>query len=258
METNKLREVVERVVADTLNAHVAALTSEIVDRASRELEPLVSEQVAPVAAEETSSDGSMPAGSAATDLLNAAFCTVLDSGSQAEILASLLDGTGKFSQRSALFVIKGGNAIGWRARGFDDNDAIKSVTFDPHSGVAGRAYGDRQSVQAAAGEFDPKFIATFGEPQSGTNAIVLPLVLRDKVAALIYGDGGITGKMNPSALECLTRGAGLWLEIVAARKAGTPLSVSEPEPDRSSTAKIPADAEQPEPAAVVPPLPTVA
>ena len=28
--------------------------------------------------------------------------------------------------------------------------------------------------------------------------------------------------MDPSALECLTRCAGLWLEIVAARKAGTP------------------------------------
>ena len=41
METNKLREVVERVVADTLEAHVAALKSEIVDRASRELEPLL-------------------------------------------------------------------------------------------------------------------------------------------------------------------------------------------------------------------------
>src|SRR6185369_11421548 len=121
MVTNKLREVVERVVADTLEAHVAALKSEIVDRASRELEPLLSESAAaaPVAAGETSSDGSTPAGSAPTDLLNAAFCTVLDSNSQAEILSSLLDGTGKFSQRSALFVLKGGNAVGWRARGFD-------------------------------------------------------------------------------------------------------------------------------------------
>jgi len=259
METNKLREVVERVVADTLNAHVAALTSEIVDRASRELEPLVSEQAAPVAAEETSSDGSMPAGSGATDLLNAAFCTVLDSGSQAEILASLLDGTGKFSQRSALFVIKGGNAIGWRARGFDDNDAIKSVSFDPNSGLAGRAYGDRQSVQAAAGEFDPKFISTFGEPMAGTNAVVLPLVLRDKVAALIYADGGATGRMDLSALECLTRGSGLWLEIIAARKAGTPISAAEPEADRTATQRMDAaPPEPPSPAPSAPPPPVVA
>ena len=234
---NKLREVVERVVADTLDAHVSALKSEIVERASRELEPLLAPQP-PSAPVQSSTGESTPAGGAPTDLLNAAFCTVLDSSSQVEILSSLLEGSGKFSQRSALFVLKGGNAVGWRARGFDDNDAIKSVSFDPNSGLAGRAYADRQSVQAAAAEFDSKFISTFGEPLVGTNAIVLPLVLRDKVAALVYADGGAIGKMDPSALECLTRGAGLWLEIVAARKVGTPVAAAEPEPDRTGTQKI--------------------
>jgi hypothetical protein len=248
-----VREIVERVVADTLNAHVAALKNEIVEHASRELESLVNRPASAPAAE-ASSDGSTPAGGAPTDLLNAAFCTVLDSGSQAEILSSLLDGTGKFSQRSALFVIKGGNAVGWRARGFDNNDAVKSFTFDPNRGLAGRAYGDRQSVQAAAAEFDAKFISTFGEPLVGTNAIVLPLVLRDKVAALIYADGGAIGKMDPSALECLTRGAGLWLEIVAARKSGTPISAVEPEPDRTGTQRV-AAMPDPAPAPVVEPPP---
>src|SRR5690349_19925600 len=121
METNKVRAVVERVVADTLDAHIAALKSEIAERASRELEPLLAEPAAPApGAIDASTDGSMTAGSASTDLLNAAFCSVLDSSSQAEILSSLLDGASKFSQRSALFVIKGGNAVGWRARGFDE------------------------------------------------------------------------------------------------------------------------------------------
>ncbi len=259
MESNKLRELVERVVADTLDAHVSALKNEIVDRATRELEPVVAAPTVPSPAAastgEISSDGSTPAGSAPTDQLNAAFCTVLDSSSQAEILSSLLDGTAKFSQRSALFVLKGGNAIGWRARGFDNNDAIKGVSFDPNSGLAGRAYGDRQPVQAAAAEFDPNFISTFGEPLVGTNAIVLPLVLRDKVAALIYADGGAIGKMDPSALECLTRGAGLWLEIVAARKAGVAIAAAEPEPDRTGTQKI---ASAPEPPPPPPPAPVVA
>ncbi len=251
-DVSKLREVVERVVSDTLEAHVAALKSEIVERASRELESLVTEQAARAPAPEASSDGSTPAGGAPTDLLNAAFCTVLDSGSQSEILSSLLEGTGKFSQRSALFVLKGGNAVGWRARGFDNNDAIRSISFDPNSGLAGRAYGDRQTVQAAAAEFDAKFISTFGEPLVGTNAIVLPLVLRDKVAALVYADGGAIGKMDPSALECLTRGAGLWLEIVAARKAGVPVAAPESEPDRTGTQRM---AAMPEPSK--PPAPEV-
>lgn len=255
-DISKLREVVERVVSDTLEAHVSALKREIVDRASRELESLVTEHAASAPAPETSSDGSTPAGGAPTELLNAAFCTVLDSGSQAEILSSLLDGTRKFCQRSALFVIKGGKAVGWHARGFDNNDAVKSISFDPNSGLAGRAYGDRQSVQGAAAEFNSNFISTFGEPLVGTNAIVLPLVLRDKVAALVYADGGAIGRMDHSALECLTRGAGLWLEIVAARKAGVPVAAVEPEPDRTGTQKVAAMPEPPRPPApLVPPPP---
>lgn len=250
---NKLRDVVERVVADTLDSHVTALKGEIVERASRELEHFVTTGT-PASITESSSDGSTPAGGAPTDLLNTAFRTILDSASQAEILSSLLEGSGKFSQRSALFVIKGGNAVGWRARGFDNNDDIKSVTFDPHTGLAGRAYDDRQPVQAAAAEFDSAFISTFGKPLVGTNAIVLPLILRDKVAALVYADGGTIGKMDPAALECLTRGAGLWLEIVAARKAGAPVAGIEPEVERLGSQKVAAISEprhvpEPEPMA---------
>src|SRR5512133_27282 len=254
---DKVREIVERVVSDTLKAHVAALKSEIGEHASRELESLVHPSAA-TAGPDASSDGSTPAGGAPTDLLNAAFSTVLDSGSQAEILSSLLEGTSKFSRRSALFVIKGGHAVGWRARGFDNNDAIKSFTLDPNRGLAGRAYGDRQSVQAAAAEFDTKFISTFGEPMMGSNAIVLPLVLRDKVAALIYADGGAAGKMDPSALECLTRGAGLWLEIVAARKSGTPLSAAEPEPDRTAAPAAAVELPPPPPPVMTIPQPAPA
>ena len=250
---DKVRKIVERVVADTLSAHATTLKNEIAEHASRELEPLL-HQAGPASGNEASG-ASTVAGGAATDLLNAAFCTVVDSGSQAEILASLLDGTGKFSQRSALFVIKGGNAVGWRARGFDNNDAIKSITVDPNRGLAGRAYSDRQPVQAAAAEFDANFISTFGEPRTGTNAIVLPLVLRDKVAALVYADGGAAGKMDRSALECLTRGAGLWLEIVAARKSGTPLAAVEPEAERTGTQRVTAVAEAAPPPAVEPPAP---
>lgn len=251
-DANKLREVVERVVSDTLSAHVAALKAEIAERATRELEALVPEGGGMASAGE-----SVPAGAHGTDSLNAAFCTVLDSNSQAEILGALLDGTGRFCQRSALFVIRSGSAVGWRARGFDNDDAIKSINFDPAAGLAGRAYADRQPVQAAAAEFDSNFTNTFGEPLPGTNAVVLPLVLRDKVAALVYCDGGTSGRLDPSALECLTRGAGLWLEIVAARKAGAPIAASEPE-ERADTQRFAAaEPSQPisQPASVAPPAP---
>lgn len=255
-DSHNLRQVVERVVSETLAKHVSALKSEIVDSACRELEPLLGEAATPSAAPAASGEA-VPAGGLPTDLLNAAFATVMDSNSQADILVSLLEGSGKFCRRSALFIVKGGNAIGWRARGFGNDDAIKSIRFDPSNGLAGRAYSDRQPAQAAAAEFDPGFISTFGEPLVGTNAIVLPLLLHDKVAALVYADGGSNGKMDPSALECLTRGASLWLEIVAARKSGAPVPVPEPvpEPESTGTQKIAAVKEAAAPVAEPEPLP---
>ncbi|MGH9524120.1 MAG: hypothetical protein ACRD3E_16480 [Terriglobales bacterium] len=263
-DSQKLRQVVERVVSETLQAHLSALKSEIVENACRELEPLFASSGASAPSSAPAASGeAVPAGGMPTDLLNAAFTTVMDSNSQTDILLSLLEGSAKFAQRSALFVLKGGSAVGWRARGFGNDDAIKSVHFDPNTGLAGRAYSDRQSAQAAAAEFDPGFISTFGEPLVGTNAIVLPLLLHQKVAALVYADGGAIGKMDPSALECLTRGASLWLEIVAARKSGAPVPEPVPEPESTGTQKIPAMKEAPEPPAPVqaappPPQPVTA
>lgn len=261
-DSHRMRQLVDRVVSETLEKHVSALKSEIVESACRELEPLIGESGTPVVAAPAAPGETAPAGGMPTDLLNAAFATVMDSNSQADILVSLLEGTAKFSRRSALFILKGGNAVGWRARGFGNDDSIKSIHFDPGAGLAGRAYSDRQPAQAAAAEFDPGFISTFGEPLIGTNAIVLPLLLHDKVAALVYADGGSSGRMDPSALECLTRGASLWLEIVAARKSGAPIPTPEPvsEPERTDTQKIAAmkEAREPVPAAepeTLPPAP---
>ena len=46
--------------------------------------------------------------------------------------------------------------------------------------------------------------------------------MKDKVAALIYADGGLTtsGSMDASAMTALTRFAALWLEVCALRKSG--------------------------------------
>jgi hypothetical protein len=52
--------------------------------------------------------------------------------------------------------------------------------------------------------------------------LVLPLVVKDKVAAMIYADGGTVpgGTLDSSGLQALTRFAAIWLELAALRKAG--------------------------------------
>lgn len=162
-------------------------------------------------------------GTAPTDQLNSAIESMQQFAAQADILRSLLDGAARFCGRSALFVLKGNNLTGWQGRGFAHEDRLKSTNIDAAQGLAGRAIRDRSAVGAAAQEFDSGFISQQGAPSDG-NAWLLPLVVRDKVAAVLYSDAGTASKrVDGSALQILVRAAGQWLEILTARKtSGTP------------------------------------
>jgi hypothetical protein len=237
-EPNNVREIVERVVSASVAKHLASLQEELVRDACQQLEALTSAASTPP----------VMAG-AETGLLNAAVSSVLDSSTQADILGALLQGTANFAARAALFVVRGGTAIGWRATGLDNDEGIKSLSIGLSEGLAARAYREQGPAAASAVEFDSVFVSTYGAPADGTNALVLPLMVRDKVAALVYCDAGTSpgGKLDASALECLVRFAGLWLEIVAVRKSGVA-------PAEHETEKVPHYAAAPaEPAYPAPP-----
>jgi hypothetical protein len=213
MQEQQLRQTVERIVGECLANHVEALKTEIVDKACDELQVLAPAGPAPVS----------PAASASTDVLNAAVNSLRDCTTQADILTSLMDGVSRFAERGALFVIRSGAAAGWRAVGLENKDAIKALTLELNDGLAARAFKERVPASGSASEFDAQFESTYGAPAEGTNVLVLPLVVRDKVAALVYADAGmrLDGNLNQSALETLVHCAGMWLEVQAARKAGT-------------------------------------
>jgi hypothetical protein len=183
-----------------------------------------------------------PPGGAPTDLLGAATASIADASSQADILRATLDGIAQFSARTALYVVKGGQPTGWQSRGFSDDGAIKGSTLDAGKGLVSRAMGDKEPVSAAAAEFDKGFVSTHGNPVDG-NATVLPLVVREKVSALIYVDAGTEapGNADLSAVRVLVRTAAMWLEILALRKvAGGAAAEAEPAPVASAAAEAPA------------------
>ncbi|MCI0355812.1 MAG: hypothetical protein L0099_12345 [Acidobacteria bacterium] len=213
-DTAAIRELVERVVSDALGAQMEKIRREIAQRVLAEIEPLL---------------GTEP-GTSPTDQLNAAISSFQDMSAQAEILRSLLDGSTRFSGRSALLVIRSGAATGWEGRGFESSE-VKGLSLSTSDGLVGRAVQDRGPAAAAAAEFDSGFISSAGNPVDG-NGLVLPLVVRDKVAAVLYADAGTNagGKLDPAALHVLVRAAGQWLELMALKKAGvTPAGEAAPE-----------------------------
>ena len=160
-------------------------------------------------------------GSTPSELLNAASTSIHESGSQAEILRHLLEGEARFAGRVALFVVKGGTISGWQGIGFEDNEAIKSLSISATSGLAGKAIQTRNPAEGKALEFDKGFVGSVKAPAED-RCLALPLVVKDKVAAVIYADGGTApgGKIDASGLHELTRFAGVWLELTAIRKVG--------------------------------------
>ena len=208
---SEIQSIIEEVVAEVLDTVLPRLRAEIARRATEELEML---NPAP--------------GSSPTDLLSAAVTAVQEGNSQSEILRHLLEGAARFAGRVALFVVKGGAVNGWQGIGFEDNDAIRNVSLESSGGLAAQAVQGRMVAAGPVTEFDPGFEDLVRTPAQN-NCIVLPLIVKDKVAALIYADGGLTtsGSMDVSAMTALTRFVALWLEVCALRKSGAAAPLAE-------------------------------
>ena len=229
-ERSGIEKIVDRVVSQVLESHVPKLRDDIVQRVLRELP----------ASGESSAENSGAAGAA--ELLKA--ITLIHAGStQREILRALLDSAHHYCERTALFVIKAGNATGWQGRGFSESDAIKDFALDVTRGLGSRALQERLSASGSSSQMDPVFVEKFGGP-ANDQVLVLPLILKDKVAALVYADAGReeTGRFETAAVELLVASTSAWLEVISLRKQAPKEAVSEqPAPSAPVAAAVPVE-----------------
>jgi hypothetical protein len=209
-DLKQIRASVEQAVSQRLTGQVDHLRRDIVDQVLQQIEPLLSVDAG------SSVNGSR---SPSSDFLKAAISSIQESHAQADILSGLLDGVAKLSSRSALFVVRGTALAGWQARGLTD-DNIRGLSIDGSKGLAARAIHERASCSAPAAEFDSTFAQKYGNPWNG-NSTLFPLIVKDKVAAILYCDSGRQAGRDTdySAVEVLTRFTCLWLEHAAGRKS---------------------------------------
>ncbi|MGH9512469.1 MAG: hypothetical protein ACRD2U_10080 [Terriglobales bacterium] len=211
-ESLSIEQFVETAVARVLEDHLPSLREDLIRGVVAQLLPEIAksrELPAPAA----SADTGTPA-----DLLSA-ISAIHTGTTQKEILRALLDGTTRYCGRGALFVIKSGMATGWQGRGFDNSEAIKDFSLDLRSGVASQAMQTRTVCSGTAGDVDPRFITHFRAPSDG-QVMFLPLLLKDKIAALVYADAGVNpgGRLDVAALELVVAATSAWLEVISLRK----------------------------------------
>ena len=201
-QPDEIRPMIEHAVAEALQQQIPQLQAQIVQRVLDALPVRGSEAAA---TRETSS------------ALVQAVSNIHAGSTQKEILRALLQAGSEHCSRIALFVVKAGVASGWQSRGFGDDESTTNFTLDLNSGPAAHAYQNRVATPGNVAEMDARFVEQFGSP-ANEQVLILPLTLKDKVAALIYADGGDSDKLDSAALELLVVATSAWLEVTSLRK----------------------------------------
>ncbi len=220
-ENARVEEIVRNAVDQALQRQLASLRDTVVQEVLNEIRPALAAK------------GSKTPSSSAT--LQKAVLAIQSGATQKEILRALLESTVLYSERAALFVIKNGAATGWQGISFSHSDAIKDFSLDVSSGLAARVMQSRTAEGGDASDVDQNFISKFGAPADG-NVIVLPLLLKDKISALVYADAGSGGTLDQAALDVLVRATSAWLEVISQRKHAQKEGSGEPEAMHSAPA----------------------
>ena len=203
----EIEQIVANAVSQALQAQVPALQAQIVRQV---MDALPSQAGAPPAS----------SGAQSKPLVHA-VATIHAGSTQKEILRALLDAGSEYCSRIALFVVKAGAASGWQSRGFGDEEVVKDFPLDLSAGPVAHTYQNRVATPGNIAEMGARFVEQFGGP-ANEQVLVLPLALKDKVAALVYADGGDSGRLDADALELLVIATSAWLEVISLRKHAVP------------------------------------
>lgn len=161
--------------------------------------------------------------------------------SQADILTALLSESGRYASRTAILLIRPGEIRGWGGHGFGAADAaVSQLTLDASRDGAWARLGEGQSaVRLSAAEC--ALLVSRLESPLPQEGVLIPLVLRDRVAAGLYADRLDAGTFTIEALQILTYAAAQAIESLPFRQRAST-------PTLTLAGEAPAPAAPPEPA----------
>ncbi|MEM9290396.1 MAG: hypothetical protein AAGD01_01800 [Acidobacteriota bacterium] len=136
--------------------------------------------------------------------------------SQAEVLTALLAESKHFSSRAALFLLRGEQATGWNGRGFAEGAAQGLSIASP--GTAFQRLKEEQSALRLDGEQVGGITGPL-EAEAPSEAVLVPMVLRDKLAAALYADRiDSEDALDVEALQILVYASAQAIEVLPYRE----------------------------------------
>jgi hypothetical protein len=159
-------------------------------------------------------------------IVKAAIGEITEQQSQADILKTLINRGSSFAPRIAFFVIKGEQATGWRARGFEGtvgDQAIQEIAMSLNAEtVIGSVTKSLTTWSGGPNSHadDYMLISKLGE-EPPQRVVAIPLTVRKRAVAVLYADsaGLDSESINLEALETLVAVSGMAVELLSVAKA---------------------------------------
>jgi hypothetical protein len=171
--------------------------------------------------------------------------------SQVDILNALLEACLQFGSRAALLILRGETFSGWKGVGFSAHGGNDEMVkrFNAAPGLIpqlDRVLRDEQVVI-----WDGANLATRLGVGAPAHAMLVPMVIKDKVAAAVYVDATEedAAKFDHSSIEILVFSTGLLIDTTAIRKKIPSPSLSEAAEEPAAPTPPPPPPPAPEPPA---------
>lgn len=183
----------------------------------RARQTLLSSRETAEAAEQSASQRVAGARVAALTDLREALANIDRARSQAEILAALLRETGRFSSRAAVLLLRGTELRGWGGQGFGEAEpGIRDLAFAANDGNGWSRLPQGQTAVHLNATECAELCSRIDAPLP-REGVLIPLVLRDRVAAGLYADR-LRGGLDASALQVLCYTAAMAIELLPFRE----------------------------------------
>jgi hypothetical protein len=121
--------------------------------------------------------------------LRASLVEIEKGANLSEVLTYLVNAVGQYVDRAAMFIVKGQSAIGWYARGVQPPEVIKSINVPLNADTVFRlVHNSRHALRGHITQSpgtSQALARLSGDPQG---ILAIPLILRDKLAAILYCD----------------------------------------------------------------------
>jgi hypothetical protein len=169
------------------------------------------------------------------DQLKASVATLEKGTSLSEVLTHLVNEVSQYVDRAAMFIVKGPSAIGWYARGVEPAEVIKQVNVPLNADTVLRNVNNSRHALRGAMQHSPgtqQALARLGgNPQA---VLAVPLILRDKLAAILYCDTVQEEVPGPAAdlIEILVLFAGKTIDMLSLAPKTAAAPAAAPTPSR--------------------------